>query len=80
MIRDLIGDALDEAIEVSEEVLFEGIRALIVKHMGVKPEQVTMDTRLGQDLGIDGSDAYEVLVQYKDRFNVDLAWIIHGAP
>jgi acyl carrier protein len=60
------------ATQESDEALFEAIRTLIANHLGVSPERVTMETRLFQDLRVDGLDAEELLVKYKDQFDVNL--------
>lgn len=40
--------------------------------MGVDQTSITLDTRLGRDLGMDGDDAYEFLTTYHQEFGVDL--------
>jgi acyl carrier protein len=52
---------------------FEKLRELIVEESGVYDEEVTPDTRLYDDLGIYGDDAFELLVKYGKKFNVDVS-------
>ncbi len=52
---------------------FEKLRDLIVEQSGVYDEEVTPDARLYDDLGIYGDDAYELLVKYGKKFDVDVS-------
>src|SRR6266567_9076321 len=45
---------------------------LIADQSGVKPEQISLETRLNLDLSIDGDDAAELLELYSEAFGVDM--------
>jgi len=45
---------------------------LIADQSGVKPEQISLETRLNHDLSIDGDDADELLESYAEVFSVDM--------
>jgi acyl carrier protein len=51
---------------------FERLKAYVVERTGVEPDEVTLDARLYNDLGIYGDDAVELLVGYGIFFNVDV--------
>lgn len=40
---------------------------------GVSPSRITAATRIGEDLGVDGDDASDLLAAFASRFHVDLA-------
>jgi acyl carrier protein len=52
---------------------FEMLKEFIVEQSGVYDEEVTPDARLYDDLGIYGDDAFELLIKYGKKFNVDLS-------
>ena len=59
------------------EALFGRIRALLAEQMGVDETSITLDSRLGRDLGMDGEDAYEFLTTYRQEFGVDMTDFPH---
>ncbi len=54
------------------KALFGRIRALLTEQMGGDEASITLDTRLGRDLGMDGADAEEFLTAYRQEFGVDM--------
>ena len=53
--------------EITSKVL-----AFIAKKTGVKESKITMESRLGSDLGLDGDDALELLEGFGKEFNVSV--------
>ena len=45
---------------------------IVVKELNVKPEQVTMDTDLVDDLGADSLDAVELVMAVEEEFGIEL--------
>lgn len=41
--------------------------------VGVAPQKITIDTSLRDDLGVDGEDAEELMINYSNEFHVDLS-------
>jgi len=52
---------------------FDNLKAFIVELIGVHKNEVTLDSRLYEDLGVYGDDATELLVKYGKQFNVDVS-------
>lgn len=46
---------------------------LVAEQTGVSPSRITAATRIGEDLGVDGDDASDLLTEFASRFQVDLA-------
>lgn len=46
---------------------------LVAHHTGVASNKISVRTRLGEDLGIDGDDATELLSDIASRFGVDFS-------
>ena len=46
---------------------------LVAEQTGVSPSRITATTRIGEDLGVDGDDASDLLTAFASRFHVDLA-------
>lgn len=53
-------------------MVFEKVQAIVVKELNVKPEQVTMDTDLVEDLGADSLDAVELVMAVEEEFGIEL--------
>lgn len=50
----------------------ERVREIVVEQLGVKPEAVTLKARLREDLKADDLDMLEMLVSYKEQFDVHI--------
>ncbi|MCH5281654.1 MAG: acyl carrier protein [Lachnospiraceae bacterium] len=48
----------------------EELRNILVKILGVAPDEITMDTSFEEDLGADSLDMYQVVVQMEETFKV----------
>ena len=51
---------------------FEVLRGLLVKILGVAPDEVTMDSNFEEDLGADSLDMYQVVMQMEETFQVEV--------
>ena len=45
---------------------------LVADQTGVSPSRITASTRIGEDLGVDGDDASDLLEAFASHFHVDL--------
>ena len=45
---------------------------LVADQTGVSPSRITASTRIGEDLGVDGDDASDLLKAFASHFHVDL--------
>ncbi len=52
-------------------MVFEKIRDIIVDKLSVKPEKITLDTNLVDDLGADSLDAAEIVMNIEDAFSIE---------
>jgi acyl carrier protein len=52
---------------------FDRVRGLVSGQSGVPEHEITLETRLVEDLGIDGDDGDELLEAFADEFNVDMS-------
>ncbi|MBP3420794.1 MAG: acyl carrier protein [Lachnospiraceae bacterium] len=51
---------------------FEVLRELLVKILGVAPDEVTTDSNFEEDLGADSLDMYQVVMQMEETFQVEV--------
>jgi len=49
------------------------VRALVSGYCGVPETEITLETRLVEDLGIDGDTGYELIEAFVDEFGVDMS-------
>lgn len=54
---------------------FDGVRALVSRHSGVPEAEITPETRLLEDLGMDGDDGADFLAAFAHEFRIDPATI-----
>ncbi len=52
-------------------VTFTLLRSLLVEHLGVEPERIAPDARLGADLGCDSLDSVEITMLVEDAFQIE---------
>lgn len=52
--------------------MFEKVKEIIAKEMGIDKETITMDSRLAEDLGADSLDAVELIMAIEDTFGVSV--------
>ena len=51
---------------------FDRVRGLVSGQTGVPVHEITLETRLFEDLGMDGDDGAELLAAFGDEFGVDI--------
>lgn len=51
---------------------FEVLRDILVKILGVAPDEITMDSTFAEDLGADSLDMYQVVLQMEDTFGIEM--------
>ncbi|MCD8379858.1 MAG: acyl carrier protein [Lachnospiraceae bacterium] len=50
---------------------FEKVRQIIMDELHLKEEEITLDTNLSEDLGVDSLDLYQVILNIQDAFDVE---------
>ena len=50
--------------------LSEAVARFVADKVGVRHNKVTKDSRLREDLGVDGDDAYDLLIVFAKKFHV----------
>ena len=53
--------------------LFEKIKAIIVRELGVDAERVTIDARFKEDLEADSLDLVELIMAFEDEFGGEIS-------
>ena len=51
---------------------FEVLRDILVKILGVAPDEITMDSTFAEDLGADSLDMYQVVLQMEETFDIEM--------
>ena len=63
---------------MTPDAVRERLYALVSSLSGVPVSRLTANTRLLQDMGIDGDDARELMCAFSTEFSVDLAGLSFG--
>jgi acyl carrier protein len=54
---------------LSDQEVFEKVKAVIVKQLGVSQDEVTMEASFTDDLGADSLDTVELVLALEDEFS-----------
>jgi len=52
--------------------MFEEIKSLMVEALNVSEDEVTLESSLKDDLGIDSLDAVELIMELEDKFDLKI--------
>jgi acyl carrier protein len=56
-----------------KKMIFKELKELISNELGVKENEITMDSNLIADLGADSLDAVELIMTIEDQFDITVA-------
>lgn len=58
---------------MTEQEIFDHIKAIIVDRLGVDEEKITYETRFQDDLGADSLDIVELVMEMENAFNEEIS-------
>ncbi len=58
---------------MSEESIFERVRAIIVEQLDVDPEDVTLEASFKDDLDADSLDLVELIMAFEEEFGGEIS-------
>lgn len=64
---------VEEVAAVTEQEIFENIKAIIVDRLGVDEEKITYETSFQDDLGADSLDIVELVMEMEDAFDEEIS-------
>jgi acyl carrier protein len=54
------------------ERIEQKIKRITQQSFGIKPEQITLESRFKEDLGLDSLDAMELIVELESNFDISI--------
>ena len=63
---------------MTEQEIFEHIKAIIVDRLGVDEDKINYDTNFQNDLGADSLDIVELVMEMEDAFNEEISDEVAG--
>lgn len=53
--------------------LFEVVQNVIVKQLGVPPEEIKPESKFTDDLGADSLDTVELIMAFEEKFDIEIS-------
>ncbi len=60
-------------LKMTEQEIFNHIKAIIVDRLGVDEEKINYETSFQEDLGADSLDIVELIMEMEDAFNEEIS-------
>ena len=53
-------------------MIFDKLVEIMMEHLSIQPQDITLDTLFKDDLAIDSLDLYDLVLVLEDEFNVEM--------
>ncbi len=55
-------------------MVFERIRSIISKYLEIDPDEITLETRINEDLKADSLDLFKIVNEIEDEFGIKIEY------
>ncbi len=53
-------------------MIFDKLVEIMMEHLSIQPQDVTMDTSFKDDLAVDSLDLYDLVMALEEEFNIEM--------
>ncbi len=53
-------------------MIFDKLVEIMMEHLSVQPQDITMDTAFKDDLAVDSLDLYDLVMALEEEFNIEM--------
>lgn len=58
---------------MTKQEIFEKVKTILTDHLGLKEKEVTLNSKLGDDLGAGSLDILELVMNFEDEFEMKVS-------
>ena len=63
---------MESLLQEELDMIFDKLVEIMMEHLSIQPQDVTMDTSFKDDLAVDSLDLYDLVMALEEEFNIEM--------